>query len=67
MGGALDDCRLRFVLKYRRPPQNTPDLGVQRIFPKYPLDPKIGGILRGAPALMHKSEATVIESTPYIS
>ena len=27
MGGALDDCRLRFVLKYRRPPQNTPDFG----------------------------------------
>ena len=27
MGGALDDCRLRFVQKYRRPPQNTPAFG----------------------------------------
>ena len=27
MGDALDDCRLRFVQKCRRPPQNTPDLG----------------------------------------
>ena len=27
MGGALDDCRLRFVQKCRRPPQNTPYLG----------------------------------------
>ena len=35
MGGVLDDCRLRFVQKYRRPPQNTPDFGVQRIFSKY--------------------------------
>ena len=26
--------------------------------------PKIGGILRGAPAFLHKSEATVIENTP---
>ena len=49
------------------PLKNTPDLGVQRIFPKYPLDPQIGGILRGAPPLLHKSEATVIESTPHIS
>ena len=31
------------------------------------LDPKIGGILRGAPSHLHKSEATVIESTSYIS
>ena len=34
MGGVLDDCRLKFVQKYRRLRQNTPDLGVQRIFPK---------------------------------
>ena len=34
MGGALDDCGLRFVQKCRRPPQNTPILGVQRIFSK---------------------------------
>ena len=27
MGDALDDCRLRFVQKCRRPPQNTPDFG----------------------------------------
>ena len=27
MGGALDDCGLRFVQKCRRPPQNTPDFG----------------------------------------
>ena len=27
MRDALDDCRLRFVQKCRRPPQNTPDLG----------------------------------------
>ena len=27
MGGVLDDCRLRFVQKCRRPPQNTPDFG----------------------------------------
>ena len=27
MGVALDDCRLRFVQKCRRPPQNTPDFG----------------------------------------
>ena len=27
MGDSLDDCRLRFVQKCRRPPQNTPDLG----------------------------------------
>ena len=32
MGGVLDDCRLRFVKMWRRPPQNTPDFGVQRIF-----------------------------------
>ena len=25
MGGALDDCRLRFVQIWRRPLQNTPD------------------------------------------
>ena len=35
MGGVLDDCRLRFVQKCRRPPQNTPDFGVLRIFTKY--------------------------------
>ena len=29
--------------------------------------PKFGGILRGAPPLLHKSEATVIENTPHIS
>ena len=29
--------------------------------------PKIGGILRGAPAFLHKSEATVIEKIPHIS
>ena len=34
MGDALDDCGLRFVQKCRRPPQNTPILGVQRIFSK---------------------------------
>ena len=28
------------------------------------LDPEIGGILRGAPTHLHKSEATVIENTP---
>jgi len=27
MGGVLDDCRLRFVQMWRRPPQNTPDFG----------------------------------------
>jgi hypothetical protein len=27
MGVALDDCRLRFVQKCRRPPQNTPNCG----------------------------------------
>ena len=27
MGDAFDDCRLRFVQKCRRPPQNTPDFG----------------------------------------
>jgi len=32
MGGVLDDCGLRFLQKCRRLPQNTPDLGVQRIF-----------------------------------
>ena len=31
------------------------------------LDPQIGGILRGAPAFLHKSEATVIECIPHIS
>ena len=31
------------------------------------LDPKSGAFLRGAPALLHKSEATVIENTPHIS
>jgi len=25
MGGVLDDCGLRFVQMWRRPPQNTPD------------------------------------------
>ena len=29
--------------------------------------PKSGGILRGTPVLLHKSESTVIESTPHIS
>ena len=29
--------------------------------------PQIGGILRGAPAFLHKSEATVIKNTPHIS
>ena len=32
MGDVLDDCRLRFLQMCRRPPQNTPDFGVQRIF-----------------------------------
>ena len=32
MGGVLDGFRLRFVQMWRRPPQNTPDFGVQRIF-----------------------------------
>ena len=32
MGGALDDCGLRFVQKCRRPPQNTPDFGVPTDF-----------------------------------
>ena len=32
MGGALDDCRLRFVQKCRRSPQNTPDLGSNEFF-----------------------------------
>ena len=27
MGDVLDDCRLRFVQKCRRPPKNTPDFG----------------------------------------
>ena len=27
MGGVLDDCGLRFVHKWRRPPKNTPDFG----------------------------------------
>ena len=27
MGGVLDDCGLRFVQMWRRPPQNTPDFG----------------------------------------
>ena len=27
MGGALDDCGLRFVQKCHSPPQNTPDFG----------------------------------------
>ena len=27
IGGALDDCGLRFVQMCRRPPQNTPDFG----------------------------------------
>ena len=29
--------------------------------------PKSEVLLRGAPALLHKSEATVIENTPHIS
>ena len=29
--------------------------------------PQIGGILRKAPAFLHKSEATVIERIPHIS
>jgi len=29
VGGVLDDCGLRFVQRCRRPPRNTPDLGVQ--------------------------------------
>ena len=29
--------------------------------------PKIGGILRGAPTHLHKSEATVIDNIPHIS
>ena len=28
------------------------------------LDPQIGGILRGAPPHLHKSEVTVIDNTP---
>ena len=32
MGGVVDDCGLRFVQMCRRPPQNYPDFGVQRIF-----------------------------------
>ena len=31
-GGFVDDCRLRFVQKWRRPPQNTPDFGDPTIF-----------------------------------
>ena len=27
MGGVVDDCGLRFVQKWRCPPQNTPDFG----------------------------------------
>ena len=27
MGGVLDDCGLRFLQRWRRPPQNTPDFG----------------------------------------
>ena len=34
MGGVLDDLGLRSVQMCRRPPQNTPDFGVQRIFSK---------------------------------
>ena len=52
------------------PPQNTPDFGGPTDFSvifSSKLDPQNRGILRGAPALMHKSEATVIESTPHIS
>ena len=65
MGGVVDDCGLRFVHKYRRPPQNTPDLGVQRIFPEKRL--RFVHKYRGAPVLVHKSESTVIENTPHIS
>ena len=64
MGGALDDCRLRFVQKYRRPPQNTPAFGGPTDFP---VGPQIGGILGGAPVLLHKSESIFIENTPHIS
>jgi hypothetical protein len=28
--------------------------------------PQIGGILRGAPAFLHKTEATIIENNPHI-
>ena len=35
MGGFLDDCRLRFVQMWRRPPQNTPDFGGPTDFSKY--------------------------------
>ena len=27
MGGVVDDCGLRFVQMWRRPPKNTPDFG----------------------------------------
>ena len=40
MGGALDDCGLRFVQKCRRPHQNTPDFGGQTdFFEKLPSKP----------------------------
>ena len=38
-----------------------------KISKKNPLDPKIGGILRGAPLPLHKPDATIIDSTPHIS
>ena len=34
MGGVADDCGLRFVQKWRRPPRNTPDFGGPTIFSK---------------------------------
>ena len=40
MGDVLDDCRLRFVQKCRRPPQNTPDFGgPTEFFEKLPSKP----------------------------
>ena len=34
MGGVADDCGLRFLQKWRRPPRNTPDFGGPTIFSK---------------------------------
>ena len=34
MGGAVDDCGLRFVQRWRRSPQNTPDFGGPTDFSK---------------------------------
>ena len=33
MGGVLENCGLRFVRRWRRPPQNTPDFGGPTDFP----------------------------------